>query len=81
MEDLKGHMAREKMRWKQDNQRLHDLVSELRLKGQAEVDSFRSEIGRMTAQAEDELRQVQATLKAMTNEKEGLQKVSTFYGR
>lgn len=55
MSDLQSDMAKEKERWRRDKQRLQDLVSELRLKSQAEVDSFRSEMARMTEDADVKL--------------------------
>ncbi|KAK4684273.1 hypothetical protein P7C73_g5915, partial [Tremellales sp. Uapishka_1] len=74
MTSLKQDMGRERERLSKDNSRLNDLVSELRLKSRAEIESFRGEIRKLAEENEDEVRIAKSTLAAVTREKEELKK-------
>nr|XP_031862285.1 uncharacterized protein CI109_002250 [Kwoniella shandongensis]KAA5529357.1 hypothetical protein CI109_002250 [Kwoniella shandongensis] len=72
MEELRSDIAIERSRLRKDNGRLNDLVSELKLKSRGEVDSFRAEIQRLAADAENDLRAAQDDLSRVTRERDDL---------
>ena len=55
LDALKSDFDSERRRLLEERARLEDVVSELRLKRNAEVDSFRRELDRLTRQLEDRL--------------------------
>lgn len=73
MEELKADLASERARLHRDNQRVQDLLSEVNLKRQAEVDSFRSEIARMEDEAEAELWEARRESSALAEQVERLE--------
>ncbi|WVQ75425.1 hypothetical protein IAR50_005049 [Cryptococcus sp. DSM 104548] len=56
MDQLKSDIAAERSRVQGDNRRLQDLVSEMRLKSTAEVESFKAEMERMAESLENDVR-------------------------
>nr|XP_019009710.1 uncharacterized protein I206_05270 [Kwoniella pini CBS 10737]OCF48491.1 hypothetical protein I206_05270 [Kwoniella pini CBS 10737] len=72
MEELQSDIASERSRLQKDNSRLHNLVSELRLKSKAEVESFRAEMERMAEAAESKLRSTQDDLGKVIRERDDL---------
>ncbi|WRT68934.1 uncharacterized protein IL334_005916 [Kwoniella shivajii] len=74
MEELKSDVATERSRLQRDNGRLQNLVSEMKLKGQAEVDSFRSEMARIAETAEADVAAAQADLADSMKERDELKK-------
>nr|XP_018259051.1 uncharacterized protein I303_08594 [Kwoniella dejecticola CBS 10117]OBR81209.1 hypothetical protein I303_08594 [Kwoniella dejecticola CBS 10117] len=74
MEELKSDIANERSRIQRDNGRLQDLVSEMRLKSKAEVDSLRAEMDRAAEAAEDSLKSTQDDMSRVIREREGLLK-------
>lgn len=76
MDDLKADLAAERSRLQRDNQRLQDLLSEINLKRQAEVDSFRAEMGRMEEEAKTNLEEVRRESSALTHQIDRLKQVS-----
>jgi hypothetical protein len=76
MEILKTDMGSEKSRLQRDNGRLKDLVSEMRLKSQAEIESFRAEMGRLSEGNQMELREAEEARVKAIKEKDVLKRVS-----
>ncbi|WVR09164.1 hypothetical protein IAU60_006226 [Kwoniella sp. DSM 27419] len=74
MEQLKSDIAAERHRLQRDNGRLNDLVSEMKLRSQKEVESFRAEMTRMNETAEEDMNAVRAEMSKLTSDKEKLQK-------
>lgn len=79
MDDLKADLAAERSRLQRDNQRLQDLLSEINLKRQAEVDSFRAEMGRMEEEAETNLEEVRRESSALAHQIDRLKQVSQHF--
>ncbi len=80
MDVLKSDKNTERDRLQRDNGRLKDLVSELRLKGQTEVESYKKEIGRMAEQMEAELNTAEERRAAAVRERDTVKRVgSQFY--
>lgn len=75
MSSLKSDMNKEKQRLQKENGRLQDLVSELRLKSQKEVESFRAEMTRMAEESEMELKEAEEARRVAVEERERLKKV------
>lgn len=78
MTDLKADLAAERSRLQRDNQRLQDLLSEINLKRQAEVDSFRSEMVRMEEESEANLEETKRESAALSQQLERLKQVSHY---
>jgi hypothetical protein len=76
MASLKSDMGSERSRLQKDNGRLRDLVSELRLKSQAEVDCFRNEIERIQEASEGEMREAEEARRTAVRERDLVKKVS-----
>lgn len=76
MDDLKADLNTERERLQRDNQRLQDLLSEINLKRQAEVDSFRSEMAHMEEEAEANLDEVRRESTTLSHQVDRLQQVS-----
>ena len=76
MDELKEDLATERSRLQRDNQRLQDLLSEINLKRQAEVDSFRAEMGHMEEEAEANLEEVRRESSALSHQIDRLKQVS-----
>jgi hypothetical protein len=76
MATLKSDMGFERTRLQQDNGRLNDLVSEMRLRSKAEVESFRAEIERMAIEAEEELESAHDKYKGVCRERDEISQVS-----
>lgn len=80
MATLRADMTKEKSRLQGDNGRLQNLVSELRLKSQAEVASFRKEIERMEEGLEEDLRTAEEARATAVQECESSKQVSVTNG-
>ncbi len=76
MDILKPDMNAERDRLHEDNGRLKDLNSELRLRGRAEVDSFRKEIERLAEGMKAELEAAEEAHAVALRERDSLQRVS-----
>lgn len=63
MDRLKSDINAERARLQRDNSRLQDLVSEMRLKSNAEVESFKTEMERMAEESEREVEQAREEVK------------------
>nr|XP_019047925.1 hypothetical protein I302_04545 [Kwoniella bestiolae CBS 10118]OCF26855.1 hypothetical protein I302_04545 [Kwoniella bestiolae CBS 10118] len=74
MEELKSDISNERSRLQRDNGRLQNLVSEMRLKSQAEVESFRAEMGRMAEKAEGDLKATRDDLSRVIRERDNLKR-------
>lgn len=78
MDQLKSDVNVERARFQRDNGRLQDLVSEMRLKSNAEVESFRTEMERMAERSEREVEQAREEVKRVERERDELHRVCTF---
>ncbi|OCF72584.1 hypothetical protein I204_06966 [Kwoniella mangroviensis CBS 8886] len=74
MEQLKYDIANERSRLQRDNGRLQNLVSEMRLKSQAQVESLQSEMQRMAEKAEGDLKATRDDLSRVIRERDQLKK-------
>ena len=80
MEHLKADLRDEKDRLQRDNAKLKDFVTDLRSKGQAEIDDSRIQMERMRTQFESELGDVGLAKEEAMREREALQLVRTHPG-
>lgn len=78
MDQLKSDVNVERARFQRDNGRLQDLVSEMRLKSNAEVESSRAEMERMAERSEREVEQAREEVKRVERERDELHRVCTF---
>lgn len=78
MDQLKSDVNVERARFQRDNGRLQDLVSEMRLKSNAEVESFRTEMERMAERSEREVEQAREEVKRVERERDELHRVCNF---
>lgn len=78
MDQLKSNINVERARFQRDNDRLQDLVSEMRLKSNAEVESFRTEMERMAEGSEREVEQAREEVKRVERERGELHRVCIF---
>lgn len=78
MDQLKSDINAERARFQRDNGRLQDLVSEMRLKSNAEVESFKTEMERMAEGSEREVEQAREEVKRVERERDELQRVCSF---
>lgn len=78
MDQLKSDIDAERARLQKDNGRLQDLVSEMRLKSNAEVESFKSEMERMAEGSEREVEQAREEVKRVEKERDELKHVCIF---
>lgn len=78
MDQLKSDINVERARFQRDNGRLQDLVSEMRLKSNAEIESFRIEMERMAEGSEREVEQAREEVKRVERERDELHRVRTF---
>ncbi|AFR95974.1 hypothetical protein C343_04085 [Cryptococcus neoformans C23] len=72
MDQLKSDIDAERARLQRDNGRLQDLVSEMRLKSNAEVESFKTEMERMAEGSEREVEQAREEVKRVEKERDEL---------
>ncbi|WWC91338.1 uncharacterized protein L201_006281 [Kwoniella dendrophila CBS 6074] len=79
MEELKSDIANERARIQRDNGRLQNHVSEMKLKSQAEIESFQSEMARMAETAENDLKATQDDLGRVIKERDELRKEIQSY--
>ena len=75
MTSLQSDMNDERDRLQRQNSRLKDAVSELKLKGQVEMDSFKKEIDRMREGMEEELRAAEEFRDVASRDQELVRKV------
>lgn len=78
MDRLKSDINAERARLQRDNSRLQDLVSEMRLKSNAEVESFKTEMERMAEESEREVEQAREEVKRVEKERDELKRVCIF---
>lgn len=78
MDQLKSDIDAERARLQKDNGRLQDLVSEMRLKSNAEVESFKTEMERMAEGSEREVEQAREEVKRVEKERDELKHVCIF---
>lgn len=78
MDQLKSDIDAECARLQRDNGRLQDLVSEMRLKSNAEVESFKTEMERMAEGSEREVEQAREEVKRVEKERDELKHVCIF---
>lgn len=78
MDQLKSDIDAERARLQRDNGRLQDLVSEIRLKSNAEVESFKTEMERMAEGSEREVEQAREEVKRVEKERDELKHVCIF---
>lgn len=78
MDQLKSDIDAERARLQRDNGRLQDLVSEMRLKSNAEVESFKTEMERMAEGSEREVEQAREEVKRVEKERDELKHVCIF---
>lgn len=78
MDQLKSDIDAERARLQRDNGRLQDLVSEMRLKSNAEVESFKTEMERMAEGSEREVEQAREEVKRVEKERDELKRVCIF---
>lgn len=78
MDQLKSDIDAERARLQRDNGRLQDLVSEMRLKSNAEVESFKTEMERMAEGSEREVEQARGEVKRVEKERDELKHVCIF---
>lgn len=78
MDQLKSDINAERARFQRDNGRLQDLVSEMRLKSNAEVESFKTEMERLAEGSEREVEQAREEVKRVERERDELQRVCCF---
>ncbi|TYJ55290.1 hypothetical protein B9479_004010 [Cryptococcus floricola] len=74
MDKLKSDISAERSRVQGDNRRLQDLVSEMRLKSTAEVESFKSEMERMSEDSENDVRQAREEAFKLEREKDEMKR-------
>ncbi|KIR28320.1 hypothetical protein I309_02613 [Cryptococcus deuterogattii LA55] len=74
MDQLKSDINAERARFQRDNGRLQDLVSEMRLKSNAEVESFKTEMERLAEGSEREVEQAREEVKRVERERDELQR-------
>lgn len=78
MDQLKSDIDAERARLQRDNGRLQDLVSEMRLKSNTEVESFKTEMERMAEGSEREVEQAREEVKRVEKERDELKHVCIF---
>lgn len=78
MDQLKSDIDAERARLQKDNGRLQDLVSEMRLKSNAEVESFKTEMERMAEGSERKVEQAREEVKRVEKERDELKHVCIF---
>ena len=76
MDTLKADLGVERDRLQRDNVGLNNLVTELRLRGRTEFDSFKQEVERMTEGMREELLSAEDGRASAIRERDSLERVS-----